>query len=1262
MKKRVFSLFLAIVMILSLMPAAFAVDTASTSVSVTLNTNTFTAWGSNAPTIGTNNSRISIAFGSQSNARINTTTTRGAQVTLSNSTAGVSSGFFVAGAKYRIETGVTNASVNYAQMQISMSTATLSAYGTQGLLSTAGSGTQSTLSGEFIYPASGSPVLQYGAYLTSGSTTNSATAYIRSLTITRIVDNVTVTFTADDGVTLSSEESVTFDRYVGFTGTLPTAELSDGYENLTWSVNGDTVEYANLAATINDTAGDSIAVSASASRIMYKISPEEGIVLIDGYIEDETGGSLKYYAAHGARLSFQVDTTGPQYRVTAVYLSAGATYTLTNDVYVIESVESDIRISASFELITFDLTYPESVTIISGTDEFDRAIYGESLIFEVAEPDDGYYPATVKINGVVTEAVDGVYTIANVTNNVTITVEYPEIPYYTVTVITDEYATVSIDDGAQMLKGEVKFTVTTDKNYAATVTVDGDVITAQNGVYSFILEDNATIKVTTELVPVYIVTLEDFPAEAVLEGDTFTVNLVITGGKVIDGASVILSVDSNIFKFIGASADVDAGNAIVFVTSHIGGVLVININSDYAVDTPLTIVLTFKALTGTTEEGAVISIRELMGLGGSDGEKEPGAIGNDGGTVVALPAVTVTFEAGTGVVGFDAKSVTFDNTTSLPEDFELPQLVADAHYKNPHWVTEDGDYISEEVIYELTFTTNKTFTAVAEEIRHLITYDENVIIGSGILDDNNTIWDGQDLIFTVYDYEEYQTIVYVNSQVWEPVDGEYVVEDVREAITIKVVYNAILTVSAGDGVEEFESYPITTEDGMIPADDLAKLAAYEPVNETYENVRFVIDENFYTYAELSAMEFDRPVTITVVADEIWYAITVTGADSDYEFLTDVRDNGDGTFSVRKGEESTDVFFNVTLRDEDWKLTVSYEAADGEIAILEPPYPQDEPGLYLIMSIKGDGTLNITFDPYITLIAGEGIGQYNEGDEIGTVLASELKDNLPELDALPGYGPLYWAILDNDEWTEVEIDFTQPGTYYALADIIWYTFDADEAVEVIDGVTAGKVWGGEDVTFTVAPVDGKIPVVTYTVGDAEADTLTAAENGVYTINAESITAGISVSVEYIADGTVILIGADEYVGLEEADWQILLFKTEDGFQSGYHYTFGGESLLWSDEYKAYVGIIGAAYDKDEAFALISTKAGTAEKITYSGDVDGDGELDAQDSQIIYRFYRLITIPTSGLQRFECDVTGDGIVNLADAQYIAYLMSRGYSALS
>ena len=185
--------------------------------------------------------------------------------------------------------------------------------------------------------------------------------------------------------------------------------------------------------------------------------------------------------------------------------------------------------------------------------------------------------------------------------------------------------------------------------------------------------------------------------------------------------------------------------------------------------------------------------------------------------------------------------------------------------------------------------------------------------------------------------------------------------------------------------------------------------------------------------------------------------------------------------------------------------------------------------------------------------------------------------------------------------------------------------------------------GEDTTFKINKKDG----YTYTVkaGDTE---LTVGADGTVTIPGSLLTgAPLTVTVTKTA---VNPYGVEvyEYVKLDGQSIWLIVAKSDSVL------AYGADTMFTSEKYGGYCWLVISAENADtvktEAIAAVKAGSGTAAAVVYTGDVNGTGNIDVNDAQLVYNIYNTEYASFDALSRAKflaADVNGDHTVTVLDA---------------
>lgn len=185
--------------------------------------------------------------------------------------------------------------------------------------------------------------------------------------------------------------------------------------------------------------------------------------------------------------------------------------------------------------------------------------------------------------------------------------------------------------------------------------------------------------------------------------------------------------------------------------------------------------------------------------------------------------------------------------------------------------------------------------------------------------------------------------------------------------------------------------------------------------------------------------------------------------------------------------------------------------------------------------------------------------------------------------------------------------------------------------------------GEDTTFKINRKDG----YTYTVkaGDTE---LTVGADGTVTIPGSLLTgAPLTVTVTKTAVNPYS-VEVYEYVKLDGQSIWLVVAKSDSVL------AYGADTMFTSEKYGGYCWLVISAGNADtvktEAIAAVKAGSGTAAAAVYTGDVNGTGNIDVNDAQLVYNIYNTEYASFDALSRAKflaADVNGDRAVTVLDA---------------
>ena len=318
--------------------------------------------------------------------------------------------------------------------------------------------------------------------------------------------------------------------------------------------------------------------------------------------------------------------------------------------------------------------------------------------------------------------------------------------------------------------------------------------------------------------------------------------------------------------------------------------------------------------------------------------------------------------------------------------------------------------------------------------------------------------------------------------------------------------------------------------------------------------------------------------------------------------TTVTNNGDGSFTIKNvtGE------IVVTATPKTYAVTVTGTgAADVSENAATATYKTD----YTFKLTKADG-----YNYTVTVTAGG-----------NTVTATATTEGVYTISGADIKGELIITV----EKTAIVIPTTT----------ITITGDTDD----VQGGLILTAKNGEDTTFKINKKDG----YTYTVkaGDTE---LTVGADGTVTIPGSLLTgAPLTVTVTKTAVNPYS-VEVYEYVKLDGQSIWLVVAKSDSVL------AYGADTMFSSEKYGGYCWLVISAENADtvktEAIAAVKAGSGTAAAVVYTGDVNGTGNIDVNDAQLVYNIYNTEYASFDALSRAKflaADVNGDHTVTVLDA---------------
>ena len=310
------------------------------------------------------------------------------------------------------------------------------------------------------------------------------------------------------------------------------------------------------------------------------------------------------------------------------------------------------------------------------------------------------------------------------------------------------------------------------------------------------------------------------------------------------------------------------------------------------------------------------------------------------------------------------------------------------------------------------------------------------------------------------------------------------------------------------------------------------------------------------------------------------------------------------------------------------------------------------GSFTIENVTGEIVVTATPKTYAVTVTGTGAGDVSEN----AATAAYKTDYTFKLTKADGYS---YTVTVTAGGNTVTATATPEGVYtISGADIkgeliitvkkttivistttITITGDTDDVQDALK-LTANN---GEDTTFKINKKDG----YTYTVkaGDTE---LTVGADGTVTIPGSLLTgAALTVTVTRTAVNPYG-VAVYEYVKLNGQSIWLVVAKSDSVL------AYGTDTMFTSAKYEGYCWLVISAENADtvktEAIAAVKAGSGTAAAVVYTGDVNGTGNTDVNDAQLVYNIYKAVYGDFDATTRamfLAADMNGDHAVTLLDA---------------
>lgn len=310
------------------------------------------------------------------------------------------------------------------------------------------------------------------------------------------------------------------------------------------------------------------------------------------------------------------------------------------------------------------------------------------------------------------------------------------------------------------------------------------------------------------------------------------------------------------------------------------------------------------------------------------------------------------------------------------------------------------------------------------------------------------------------------------------------------------------------------------------------------------------------------------------------------------------------------------------------------------------------GSFTIKNVTGEIVVTATPKTYTVTVTGTGAGDVSEN----AATATYKTDYTFKLTKADGYN---YTVTVTAGGNTVTATATTEGVYtISGADIKGELIITVEKAAIVIPTTTITITGdtddvqggliltaknGEDTTFKINKKDG----YTYTVkaGDTE---LPVGTDGTVTIPGSLLTgAPLTVTVTKTAVNPYS-VEVYEYVKLDGQSIWLVVAKSDSVL------AYGADTMFTSEKYGGYCWLVISAGNADtvktEAIAAVKAGSGTAAAVVYTGDVNGTGNIDVNDAQLVYNIYNTEYASFDALSRAKflaADVNGDHTVTVLDA---------------
>lgn len=972
----------------------------------------------------------------------------------------------------------------------------------------------------------------------------------------------------------------------------------------------------------------SVTVSPAVPEIkQYTVTLPENPV---GYTITPTEGSVSP-VEEGGSFSFTVTVDTDNYEGTPVVKAGETELTAVDGVYTIADITANQTVTVEgitqkvVEPATYTVTLPETTvgyTITPAAGSVSPVAEGGSYSFSVTVDTENYEGTpVVKANGLPLALGDGVYTISNIIEDQTITVEGIKEQG----LVADKVIYKNGSNGAQWpsntpvyintvtLKGLSVTDVVWDENYEiCTVTLHKK--TAANASYS--LATVVTVAGQPQMIGMF---------SANINGTNYT------GGT---------------FTYSGMLENGQAEITFTAKAQNYSGTKIIKLVVDGASEPePETYEVTLTEGTGYTiavAEGSVSPVTE----GGSFSFNVTVNDGYQGTPVVKANGTELT--AVNGV--YTIENITADQTVTVEGITAIP---------NTYTVT-----LSEGVGYTIAAADGSSSPVTEGGSFSFTVTVNNGYEGTPVVKANDTELTAENGIYTIANISADQTVTVEGITVKNNTYTVAASEDVTATKGGNASVNIHVTGNSNGEITGFNDYDISISYDPDALTYVSAAGAHSGAEITHDTATGTI--RVIGHGEAKSFD-DAVVTLNFTANASGrHAVTVTSAKIDNSGNAIALDAPEAAVSDK--DTVVQVAYPVTLPENftgnlsvlpggDYQFTAPNEYYDITVTVDGEKVTPEVSGLvYTLRAVSGDvvitavgKTYDVTKNGDHVTFTGEPTAQY--GADYSFTVAADAGYAVTNVAVQIGGTAADCTISGGNyiiSGSKITGDVTITATaQQQAANTTQITFEGVDASEVVGGLVQYAT-NGRDFTFELNEEEG----YAYTAKLGEEELKPA--SGVYTIpgaqiNGTALTVTISKEVYSFAPEVTV----SQYIQLDgTVMWLVTATEGETVLAYG-----EGNTMFWSDKYNAYCWLVVSAESEDtvkqtaESTIVAAAEDAVVTQVSYDSDVNQTGAVDINDAQLTYDMYQAKMysgFDTVAMDKFlEADVSGDGAVNVDDA---------------